>query len=122
VTKLIARHGSSRIRKAVLISSMTPFMLKTDDNPIGLPMSVFDGFKSAMVKDRAKLFLDVPTGPFFGYNREGATVSQGQIWSWWQQGMMCGLKSVYETVTVWTEGDQREELKKINIPVLVIHG
>jgi non-heme chloroperoxidase len=97
-------------------------MLKTDTNPEGTPMEVFDSFRAAMEKDRAQFFLDVPTGPFFGFNREGAKVSQGLIWSWWQQGMICGFKGAYDCIKVFSETDFREDLKKIDIPVLVIHG
>jgi non-heme chloroperoxidase len=122
VTRFCGRHGTSRVAKAVLIGAVPPLMLKTEANPKGLPMDVFDGFRSAMVKDRAQFFFDVPSGPFFGYNRPGVATSQGQVWSWWQQGMLCGFKNAYDCVKVFSETDMTEDLKKMNIPVLILHG
>ena len=121
VARFIGRHGTSRVSKAVLISSIPPQMLKTGDNPEGLPKSVFDGFRADMIKNRADFFIDVPSGPFFGFNREGAVKSQGLIDSWYQQGMMCSFKAVYDCVATW-EMDYSEDLKKMNIPVLILHG
>jgi non-heme chloroperoxidase len=121
VARFIGRHGTSRVSKAVLISSVPPQMLKTESNPKGLPISVFDSFREAMLKDRAQFFIDVPTGPFFGYNREGAKKSQGLIDTWFQQGMMCSFKAVYDCVHTW-ELDYTEDLKKMDIPVLILHG
>jgi non-heme chloroperoxidase len=121
VARFIGRHGTSRVSKAVLISSVPPQMLKTDSNPEGLPISVFDSFREAMVKDRSQLFLDVPNGPFFGYNRPGAKKSQGQIDSWYQQGMLCSIKAVHDCVKTW-EADYTEDLKKMDVPVLILHG
>jgi len=121
ITRYIGRHGTSRVSKAVLISSVPPQMLKTESNPEGLPQSVFDGFREAMIKDRAQFFLDVPTGPFFGFNRDGAKKSQGLIDSWYQQGMMCSFKAVHDCVKTWEE-DYTQDLKKIDVPVLILHG
>jgi len=121
ITRYIGRHGTSRVSKAVLVSANPPQMLKTDANPEGLPLSVFDGFREAMIKDRAQFFLDIPNGPFFGFNREGAKKSQGLIDSWFQQGMMCSFKAVYDCVKTW-EADYSEDLKKMDIPVLILHG
>ena len=122
VARFIGRHGTSRVSKAVLISSVPPLMVKTATNSGGLPISVFDGFRAAMLKDRAQFFLDVPSGPFFGFNRDGAQVSQGMIQSWWSQGMMCGFKGAYDCVKAFSETDFTEDLKRMDIPVLVLHG
>ena len=122
VTRLVGRHGSSRVSKVVLVSSVPPLMLKTAANPGGLPKEVFDGFRESMVKDRAQFFLDVPTGPFFGFNRPDAKVSEGQIRGWWTQGMMCSFIGAYDCVKAFSETDFTEDLKKIEVPVLVIHG
>ena len=122
VTRFIGRHGTSRVSKAVLISSVPPLMVKTASNPGGLPIDVFDGFRAAMLKDRSRFFFDVPTGPFFGFNRPGAQVSHGLIQSWWMQGMMCGFKGAYDCVKAFSETDFTEDLKKMDIPVLVLHG
>jgi len=97
-------------------------MLKTEANPGGLPMEVFDGFRKAYLADRAQFFLDVASGPFFGFNRPGAKVSQGLIQSWWLQGMMCGHKNGYDCIKAFSETDFTEDLKKIDVPTLVMHG
>ena len=122
VARFVGRHGTSRLSKAVLISSVPPLMVKTATNPGGLPIDVFDGFRAGMLKDRAQFFLDIPSGPFFGFNREGAQVSQGMIQSWWMQGMMCGFNGAYDCVKAFSETDFTEDLKKMDIPVLVLHG
>ena len=122
VARFVGRHGTSRVSKAVLISSVPPIMVKTAANPGGLPLDVFDGFRAAMLKDRAQFFLDVPTGPFFGFNRPGAQVSQGLIQSWWLQGMTSGFKGAYDCIKAFSETDFTEDLKKMDIPVLVLHG
>lgn len=122
VARFLGRHGSSRVNKAVLVSAITPFLLKTEDNPKGTPIEVFDSFRTAIEKDRAQFFIDVASGPFFGFNRPGAKVSQGQIWSWWQQGMMAGMRGAHECIEVFSKTDMREDLKRIDIPVLVLHG
>jgi len=122
VIRFCGRHGTSRVSKAVIVGAIPPVMVKKESNPLGLPIEVFDGFRTAMIKDRAQFFLDVPTGPFFGFNKPGANVSQGLIESWWQQGMMCGFKNAYDCITVFSETDLTEDLKKIDIPVLILHG
>jgi len=121
VARVIGRHGTSRISKAVLISSVPPEMIKSENNPDGLPLAVFDSFRAGMVKDRAQFFIEVASGPFFGYNRPGATKSQGLIDTWFQQGMMCSFKAVYDCVQTW-QWDYTEDLKKMDIPVLILHG
>lgn len=122
VARFIGKFGTSRVSKAVLISAVTPFMLQTADNPDGLPLAVFDSFRAGMEKDRAQLFLDIPTGPFFGFNRPGAEKSEGLIRSWWMQGVMAGFKNTYDSIKAFSETDMREDLKKADIPVLVLHG
>ncbi len=122
VARFVGRHGTSRLSKAVLISSVPPLMVKTATNPKGLPIDVFDGFRAGMLKDRAQFFLDVPSGPFFGFNRDGAQVSQGMIQSWWMQGMMCGFKGAYDCIKAFSETDFTEDLRKMDIPVLILHG
>ena len=97
-------------------------MLQTDTNPDGIPMEVFDGFRAALIANRAQFYLDVPSGPFFGFNRDGAKVSQGQIQNWWRQGMMGSASAHYQCIEVFSETDQTEDLKAINVPVLVMHG
>lgn len=122
VARFVGRHGTARVRKAVLVGAVPPLMVQTDANVEGTPLSVFDSFRSAMEKDRAQFFIDVPTGPFFGFNRPGATTSQGMINSWWQQGMMSGFKNAYDCIKAFSETDFTEDLKKMDIPVLVLHG
>jgi pimeloyl-ACP methyl ester carboxylesterase len=122
VTHFLGKHGTKRVRKAVLVGAVPPLMLKTGANAQGTDMSVFDSFRQAMRKDRAQFFLDVPSGPFFGFNRPGAKKSEGQIRSWWQQGMTTSFKSAYDSIKDFSETDFTEDLKKIDIPVLVLHG
>ncbi len=122
VARFLGRHGSSKVSKAVLMGAVPPIMLKTDANPGGLPMEVFDGFRTAYLADRAQFFLDVASGPFFGFNRPGAKVSEGLIRSWWTQGMMSGHKNAYDCIKAFSETDFTEDLKKIDIPTLIIHG
>ena len=122
VARYIGRHGTKRVAKAVLISAVPPLMLKTKANPGGLPSEVFDGFRSAFLADRSQFFKDVPAGPFFGFNRPGAKVSQGLIDSWWMQGMMGGHKNTYDCIKAFSETDFTEDLKKFDVPTLVIHG
>jgi non-heme chloroperoxidase len=122
VARYIGRHGTSRLRKAALVSAVPPLMVRTDHNPGGLPIEVFDGFRKAFLADRAQFFRDVPSGPFFGYNRPGAKPSQGAIDFWWLQGMMGGHKNTYECIKAFSETDFTEDLKKFDIPTLVIHG
>jgi non-heme chloroperoxidase len=122
VTRYIARHGESRVAKAVLISAVPPLMVKTPANPGGLPKEVFDGFQAQVASNRAQFYLDVPTGPFYGYNRPGAKVSQGVIQNWWRQGMMGGTKAHYDGIVAFSQTDFTEDLKKITVPTLVMHG
>lgn len=122
VARYIGRYGTQRVAKAVLISAVTPLMLKTQANPGGLPMEVFDGFRAAFLADRSQFFKNVASGPFFGFNRPGAKISQGMIDSWWMQGMMGGHKNTYECIKAFSETDFTEDLKKFDVPTLVIHG
>jgi non-heme chloroperoxidase len=122
VARYIGRHTTQHVAKVALISAVTPLMLQTDANPGGLPKSVFDGFREAFLKDRSQFFRDVPSGPFFGYNRPGAKPSQGAIDSWWLQGMQGGHKNTYECIAAFSETDFTEDLKKFTIPTLIIHG
>jgi len=122
VARYIGRHGTKRVAKAVLVSAVPPLMVKTETNPGGLPIEVFDGFRSAFLADRSQFFKDVPSGPFFGFNRHGARVSQGMIDSWWMQGMMGGHKNTYECIKAFSETDFTEDLKKFDVPTLIIHG
>jgi non-heme chloroperoxidase len=122
VTHYIARHGESRVAMAVLISAVPRLMVKTAANPGGLPKEVFDGFQEQVASNRAQFYLDVPTGPFYGYNRPGAKVSQGVIQNWWRQGMMGGAKAHYDGIVAFSQTDFTEDLKKISVPTLVMHG
>ncbi|KAL4894060.1 Alpha/Beta hydrolase protein [Aspergillus ambiguus] len=122
VTHFLGTYGTSRVKKAVLLGAVPPLMVKTASNPEGTDKSVFDSFREAMHKDRAQFFLDVPSGPFFGFNRPGAKKSEGQIRSWWQQGMNSSFKTTYDCIKDFSETDFSGDLKKINIPVLVVHG
>ncbi|TIT76470.1 MAG: alpha/beta hydrolase [Mesorhizobium sp.] len=123
VARYVAQYGSGgRVAKAVLIGAVPPIMLKTDANPGGLPIEVFDGFRAALTANRAQFFHDVPAGPFYGFNRPGATVSEGVIDNWWRQGMMGGAKAHYDCIKAFSETDFTEDLKKIEVPVLVMHG
>jgi non-heme chloroperoxidase len=122
VARYIGRHGTKRVAKAVLIGAVPPLMLKTASNPGGLPMEVFDGFRKAFLADRSQFFLDVAGGPFYGFNRPGAKVSQGLIQSWWMQGMMGGHKNTYDCIKAFSETDFTEDLKKFDVPTLIMHG
>ena len=122
VARFIGRHGSARVAKAVLVSSVPPLMLKTPKNPLGLPIEVFDGLRAAQAANRAQFYKDIPTGPFFGYNRPGAKPSQGVIDAWWLQGMMGGHKNTYDCIKAFSETDFTDDLKKFDVPTLVIHG
>jgi non-heme chloroperoxidase len=121
VARFLSRHGSSRVSKAVLVGANPPCMLLKEGNPDGQDISHFDGIHSGIVANRAQLFLDIPTGPFFGYNLPGAKHSQGLIDSWYQQAMMCGFKAAHDTPATWQQ-DYTEDLKSIDIPVLLLHG
>jgi non-heme chloroperoxidase len=122
VARYVARHGKGRVAKAVLIGAVPPVMVKSDKNPGGLPLEVFDGFRAALAANRAQFFLDIPTGPFYGFNRDGAKVSQGVIRNWWRQGMMGGSKAHYDCIKAFSETDFTEDLKTIDVPVLLMHG
>lgn len=124
VARYVAKHGepAGRVAKAVLVSAVPPLMLKTDANPEGLPIEVFDGLRSALAANRAQFFLDVPGGPFYGFNREGAAVSKGVIENWWRQGMMGSAKAHYEGIKAFSETDQTGDLESITVPTLVLHG
>ena len=119
VARFIGRHGTKRVSKAVLVSAVVPGMLKTDANPAGVGMEVLDSFRESMVKDRAQFFVDVPSGPFFGFNRENANVSQGLIWNWYKQGMTAGFKAAYDCIKAFSETDTSEDIKNADIPILV---
>lgn len=122
VARYIGRHGTSRVVKAALVSAVPPLMLKTADNPDGLPIDVFDGIRAGSLADRSQLYKDLAAGPFFGFNRPGAKVSQGAIDSFWRQGMQGGHKSTYDSIKAFSETDFREDLKKFDVPTLIVHG
>ena len=123
VARYVAKYGSEgRVAKAVLVGAVPPIMLKTAANPGGLPIEVFDGFRAALAANRAQFFHDVPAGPFYGFNRPGATVSEGVVDNWWRQGMMGGAKAHYDCIKAFSETDFTEDLKAIDVPVLVMHG
>jgi non-heme chloroperoxidase len=121
VARYIGRHGTKRVAMAVLISSVPPLMLKTDKNPGGLPLSVFDGLRAQMVANRAEFYRDI-TLPFYGYNRPGAKISEGIRQRWWLQGMMGGFKPHYDCIKAFSETDFTEDLKIIDVPTLILHG
>jgi non-heme chloroperoxidase len=126
VARYIGRHGAGRangrIAKVVLISAVPPIMVKTAANPGGLPLEVFDGFRATLLADRAQFFRDIAAGPFYGFNRPGAKVSQGIIDAWWRQGMMCGVNAAYDCIKAFSETDFTEDLGKIDVPTLIMHG
>lgn len=122
VARFVGRHGTSRVAKVVLMGAVPPIMLKTEENPGGLPIEVFDGFRKAYLADRSQFFLDVASGPFFNFNRPGAKVSQGLIQSWWAQGMQSGFINAYDCIKAFSETDFTEDLKKIDVPTLILHG
>jgi non-heme chloroperoxidase len=122
VARYVARYGKGRVAKAVLISSVPPVMVKSDKNPGGLPIEVFDDLRKQLAANRAQFYLDVASGPFYGFNRPGAKVSEGTIRNWWRQGMMGGTIAHYECIKAFSETDFTEDLKQIDVPVLVMHG
>ena len=124
VARYVAKYGqpSSRAAKAVLVGAVPPLMLRTEANPEGLPMEVFDGFRTALATNRAQFFRDVPGGPFYGFNREGVNQQEGVIQNWWRQGMMGSAKAHYEGIKAFSETNQTEDLKSITVPTLVLHG
>jgi non-heme chloroperoxidase len=121
VARYLSRHGTSRVAKAVLISAVPPIMVQSDTNPGGLPIAVFDDFRAQLAANRAEFYKAVPI-PFYGYNREGATISEGIKENWWRQGMMGGIEAHYDCIKAFSETDFTEDLKKIDVPVLVMHG
>src|ERR1700675_2000843 len=122
VVHYLARHGESRAAKAVLISAVPPIMVKTPANPGGLPKEVFDGLQAQLAANRAQFYRDLPAGPFYGYNRPGAKASEAIIQNWWRQGMMGGAKAHYDGIVAFSQTDFTEDLKKISVPVLVMHS
>jgi len=124
VARYVAKFGEpqGRVAKAVLVSAITPLMVKTPGNPGGLPVAVFDGFRKALADNRAQFYLDVASGPFYGFNRPGAAVSEGIIRNWWRQGMMGSAIAHYEGIKAFSETDQTDDLMAISVPTLVLHG
>jgi non-heme chloroperoxidase len=122
VIHYIARHGESRIAKAAIISAVPPLMLKTDANPDGLARQVFDDLQAQLAASRSQFYFDIASGPFYGYNRPGAKPSQAVIWNWWRQGMMGGAKAHYDGIVAFSQTDFTEDLRKITVPVLVLHS
>lgn len=122
VVHYLARHGEGRAAKAALLCAVPPLMVKTASNPGGLPKEVFDGFQAQLAANRSQFYYEVAAGPFYGYNRPGAKPSQGAIWNWWRQGMMGAAKAHYDGIVAFSQTDFTEDLKKITIPVLVMHS
>ncbi|MBS0994788.1 alpha/beta hydrolase [Gluconobacter cerinus] len=124
VARYVAKYGqpSGRVAKTILVSAVPPLMIRTEANPEGLPIEVFDGFRAALAANRAQFFRDVPAGPFYGFNRAGISQQEGVIQNWWRQGMMGSAKAHYEGIKAFSETDQTEDLKSITIPTLVLHG
>ena len=122
VVHYLARHGESRVAKAAIISAVPPLMVKTPANPGGLPKEVFDGLQAQLAANRSQFYRDLPAGPFYGYNRPGAKASEAVIQNWWRQGMMGGAKAHYDGIVAFSQTDFTEDLKKITVPVLVMHG
>ena len=116
VTRYLGRHGESRVAKAALISAIPPLMLKTAANPLGLPKAVFDDLQAQLAANRSQFYLDLPTGPFYGFNRPGVKSLQAAIWNWWRQGMMGGAKAHYDGIVAFSQTDFTEDLKKITVP------
>jgi non-heme chloroperoxidase len=122
VTAYLGRHGESRAAKAALISAVPPLMLKTAANPKGLPKEVFDGLQAQLAANRSQFYYDLPAGPFYGFNRPGVKTVEPAVWNWWRQGMMGGAKAHYDGIVAFSQTDFTEDLKKINVPVLVMHS
>jgi non-heme chloroperoxidase len=122
VTRYLARHGESRVAKAALISAVPPLMVKTPANPLGLPKAVFDDLQAQLAASRTQFYRDLPVGPFYGYNRPGSKPSEAVIQNWWRQGMMGGAKAHYDGIVAFSQTDFTEDLKKITVPVLVMHS
>ena len=122
VVHYLARHGEGRVAQAVIISAVPPLMVKTPGNPDGLPKEVFDGFQAQLAANRSQFYYEVAAGPFYGYNRPNSKPSQGAIWNWWRQGMMGGASAHFDGIVAFSQTDFTEDLKKITVPVLVMHG
>jgi non-heme chloroperoxidase len=122
VAHYVARAKKGRVSKAVLMGAVPPIMVKSEKNPGGLPIDVFDGFRAALAANRAQFYRDVPSGPFYGFNRPGAQVSEGVIANWWRQGMMGGAKAHYDCIKAFSETDFTDDLKELEVPVLILHG
>ena len=122
VIHYVARAKPGRVAKAVLIGAVPPVMVKKDSNPGGLPIEVFDGLRASLAANRSQFYIDLPTGPFYGYNRPGAKIQQGNIDNWWRQGMMGGAKAHYDCIKAFSETDFTEDLKSVDVPVFLMHG
>ncbi|MBN8830647.1 MAG: alpha/beta hydrolase, partial [Sphingomonadales bacterium] len=122
VARYVARAEPGRVSMAVLISAITPVMIRKDSNPAGLPIAVFDGYRQAVAGNRAQAYLEIASGPFYGFNRPGVVPVEGTIRNWWRQGMMGGIKAHYECIRVFSETDLTDDLKTIDVPVLVLHS
>lgn len=122
VARYVALSEPGRVSKAALLGAIPPLMLQTETNPDGVPIEVFDGLRAALAANRAQFFLDVPSGPFYGFNREGADASQGLIQNWWRQGMSGSASAQYQCIAVFSETDQTDDLKAMTVPTLVLHG
>ncbi|MEH2557524.1 non-heme chloroperoxidase [Bradyrhizobium algeriense] len=122
VVRYVAQYGKGRVSKVAIISAIPPVMLKSAANPGGTPIEVFDGYRKALAANRAQFYLDVASGPFYGFNRPGATVLEGMIRNWWRQGMMGSALAHYECIKVFSETDLTDDLRKIDAPILIIHG
>ncbi len=122
VARYVARHGRGRVARAVLIDAVPPVMVKKESNPGGTPIEVFDGYRAAVAANRSQIYLDTASGPFYGFNRPGAKISEGLIYNWWRQGMMGSVKAHYECIKAFSETDFTQDLRSIDVPVLVIHS
>jgi non-heme chloroperoxidase len=122
VVRYLARYGEARVAKAAILSAVPPLMLKTSANPSGLPKEVFDGLQAQLAANRSQFYYELAAGPFYGYNRPDAKPVQAVIWNWWRQGMMGGAKAHYDGIVAFSQTDFSEDLKKITVPVLVMHG
>ena len=122
VARYVARHGRGRVARAVLIDAVPPVMVKKESNPGGTPIEVFDGYRAAVAANRSQIYLDTAAGPFYGFNRPGAKISEGLIYNWWRQGMMGSVKAHYECIKAFSETDFTQDLRSIDVPVLVIHS
>jgi non-heme chloroperoxidase len=122
VARYVARYGRGRVAKAVLIGAVPPVMVKSEKNPGGTPIEAFDGIRAALLANRAQFYRDLPAGPFYGFNRPGAKVSEGVIGNWWRQGMIGGAKPQYDCIKAFSETDFTEDLQSITVPVLIMHG